>query len=69
MEKFRVVNGTKFQFDLQDLAIIAKRDNDYDYAIVLSYKQGLDKMITFKLEQERDNNYKQICQLHDDYLK
>lgn len=67
MQKKRIVEGSQFQFDLEDLVFVGKSEDKDRFIILFSYKHGLEKVVTFKNQNERDNNYNEICRLHSEY--
>lgn len=58
-----IIPGTKYQFDLKDLAFIGKNDQ----GIVLSYKQGLQVQITITTIEDVERQYKDICDRQKEY--
>lgn len=63
MKISNIIPGTQYQFDVKDLAFIGKNDQ----GIVLSYKQGLQVQITITTIEDRERQYKDICDRHQEY--
>lgn len=55
--KPNIVPGTKYQFDLEDLAVVGMNDQ----GITLSYKQGLQVQIDISGFADRERQYGEVC--------
>lgn len=55
-QKAKLIEGTMFSFDTNDLAMIGKTER----GISLNYKQGGSFEINVKLQSDRDRQYREL---------